>query len=373
MAFRDLSTLKKNPKLMTDDEAREPVRLRKKPISGGGYSLYLDIYDNGKRAYEFLRLYLIPETAAKAKEQNAETMRLAYAIKARRVLEVQSGRYGMKKMGDTVTLMTAMQTSRVKRKGTTAGVWDSAIAKLKEYLGNQDPKLSVITPEWVEEWREWLTASGITANSAVIYDSKIKAALTEAKKRGVIERSPYETCGAIKKEETERQFLTEAELKRLAATPCAQDVIKRAFLFSCLTGLRISDIKALTWDMVDKSGAMPRITFRQKKTSALTYLDITQQAAELMGGEGKPFELDYALISIERAVAKWVQDAGIDKHITFHCARHTFATLMLTKGVDIYTVSKLLGHRSVSTTQIYAKVIDAVKTEAVKKLPKLPI
>lgn len=68
---------------------------------------------------------------------------------------------------------------------------------------------------------------------------------------------------------------------------------------------------------------------------------------------------------------RWCDDAGIRKHITFHCARHTFATMMIDLGTDLYTVSKLLGHRNLSTTQIYAKIVDKKKQEAVMRVPSI--
>ena len=69
--------------------------------------------------------------------------------------------------------------------------------------------------------------------------------------------------------------------------------------------------------------------------------------------------------NIERNLTKWMQNAKITKHITYHCSRHSFATMMLTLGADIYTTSKLLGHANVNTTSIYAKIVDQKKIETV--------
>ena len=170
-------------------------------------------------------------------------------------------------------------------------------------------------------------------------------------------------------------YLTLEEVKKLSQTECEYPKIKRAFLFSCLTGLRRSDILKLTWGEVHQQGDFTRIIFRQKKTGGQEYLDITQQAAELMGERGKPndkvFTDIYSPTCTNEAIKRWVLRAGINKEITFHCARHTFAVLMLDLGTDIYTVSKLLGHKELSTTQIYAKVLDKKKQEAVAMIPKI--
>ena len=118
---------------------------------------------------------------------------------------------------------------------------------------------------------------------------------------------------------------------------------------------------------------MTRIIFRQKKTKEIEYLDISPQARLLMGERkgclDKVFTKFQCDSRTNKSIQKWVESVGIDKKITFHCARHTFAVMMLTIGVDIYTTSKLLGHRELSTTQIYAKIVDKKKQEAVTKIP----
>ncbi|MBQ2395254.1 MAG: integrase catalytic domain-containing protein, partial [Alistipes sp.] len=163
-----------------------------------------------------------------------------------------------------------------------------------------------------------------------------------------------------------------------ASTPIKprHEEVRKAFLFSCLTGLRVSDIVAITWGQVSKVGTMTRITFKQKKTQGLQYLDINEQAAELMGEQRSATEHIFHLHSLNLTntqLRKWVQSAGISKHISFHSGRHTFAVMMLDLGADIYTVQKLLGHRNINTTQIYAKILDKNKQEAVQRIPKIMI
>ena len=170
-------------------------------------------------------------------------------------------------------------------------------------------------------------------------------------------------------------YLTIDEVRLLAQTECEYPRIKDAFLFSCMTGLRRSDILRLKWGDIHKQGDFTRIIFRQKKTEGQEYLDITPQAAQLMGdpkGINDPiFEDIHSPSCTNKAVQEWVLNAGIHKKISFHCARHTFATMMLDLGTDIYTVSKLLGHRDLSTTQIYVKVLDKNKQKAVSNIPDI--
>jgi integrase len=164
----------------------------------------------------------------------------------------------------------------------------------------------------------------------------------------------------------------------IAATACMYPVLKRAFIFSCLTGIRWSDIQHMTWENLrhsEKRGY--ELSFRQQKTGGKEYLPISEQAVELLG---ERFEDDERLFVglkysayMNVGLYKWIADAGVKKKITFHCARHTHAVLLLENGTDIYTVSKMLGHRELKTTQIYAKIVDSKKVEAVRCIPKLKL
>jgi len=164
--------------------------------------------------------------------------------------------------------------------------------------------------------------------------------------------------------------LTDEELQKLANTPYPKyDEVRRAALFSALTGLRHSDIKKLTWgEITGDDTETPRIEFRQKKTKGVSYQPISKQAVELCGQRQSPdsriFPTLLPTCHISDPVKTWVEKAGITKHITFHCFRHTYATLQITSGTDIYTVSKMLGHTNVTTTQRYAKIVDSKKQQA---------
>lgn len=131
----------------------------------------------------------------------------------------------------------------------------------------------------------------------------------------------------------------------------------------------------MTWGEVQKFGSFTRIIFKQKKTGGQEYLDITPQAEKYLGERGNPEDNVFTgftygtWTSVE--LKRWSWEAGIKKDLTFHCGRHTFAVLMLDLGADIYTVSKLLGHKELATTQIYAKVLDKNKQNAVSLIPDI--
>jgi integrase len=180
-----------------------------------------------------------------------------------------------------------------------------------------------------------------------------------------------------KPEQCERNFLTFDEISLLNNTKCKNEDVKRAFLFACYTGLRISDIINIEWNDIKKD----RLEFRQQKTNNLNYMPLNETAKNILKQHrGNIYDLQNqkifklpTLSLILKYIDEWVKSAGIKKLITTHSGRHTFATLSLTQGVDLYTVSKLLGHCRVEVTQVYAKIVDEKKIEAVNKLPKLNI
>ena len=212
----------------------------------------------------------------------------------------------------------------------------------------------------------------ISQNTASTYFSIFKAGLKQAFIDGYLISDLSAKIKGIKGEESRREYLMVEELNTLAVTPCEQEVLKRAALFSALTGLRHCDIQNLKWREIQKDGDNYRIHFTQKKTKGVEYMPISEQAYELCGTPREPEKFVFEDLPspawISTPLKRWIQSAGINRNITFHCFRHTYATLQLAGGTDIYTVSKMLGHTNVKTTQIYAKVIDEKKNKATKAI-----
>lgn len=356
--------------------ANEPVKLRKRKTRTGLYSLYLDTYANGKRTYEYLRLYLVPERTREDKRKNKETLQLAEAIRAKRVIEFHEGRYGFETSEqDKVLLFDYFEAQRKDQKRKTADSWGNCLQYIKRYERRRDITFAEVTSEWVQGFKEYIEAQELAQNSKALYFAKLRACINQAYRDGIITDNPLKRVKSIKQEESKREYLTIDEVQRLVETECDNETLKRAFLFSCLTGLRKSDIKQLRWGDIHKEGDYTRLTFRQQKTGGQEYLDITHEARELMGEEQGAEELVFAPLpavsTISAVINVWTARAGIRKHITFHSARHTFATMMLTLGTDLYTVSKLLGHKDIKTTEIYAKIVDKGKQEAVARIPSI--
>lgn len=244
--------------------------------------------------------------------------------------------------------------------------------------GGKDLKFSDITETFCNGFKDYLETAkmirskerAISRTSAANYWTLFKVTIRAAYKAGHFTTYLNDKLGSMPKDESRREYLTMDELNLLAATPCTIPLLKRAALFSALTGLRYSDIEKLSWDEIEKVDGEYCLKFTQKKTGGIETLPIGQQAVDLMGDrdQEKPFEgLSYGSWT-NRNIKKWAASAGITKKITFHCLRHTFATLQLSAGTDIYTVSKLLGHRDLKTTQIYTHVMKEAKREAVNRV-----
>lgn len=371
---------------------KELVYLRSRPRKNGTTALFLRMNANGVRKDEYLKLYLIPERTREDKTKNRETLALAESIKAQRIIELQQLKFGVEApVAKNVLLYDFLGTIIDRKDGTTKASWKNCRAHLLRYDPNIRLKLADITPRWVQGFRDYLDGkamqwdidgrkrdvapSPISEGTKALMFQKFCSLLNLAVKEGVITRNPSLNVERFKAPESDREFLTVEEMRHLATVPPPSDVVGRAFFFSCLTGLRWSDIVKLTWGEVQKLGAMTRIVFTQKKTRALEYLDINEQAVTLLGERGyndeKIFDGLTNVTNTRALVTAWVKAAGINKHITFHCARHSFAIMMLDAGVDLYTLSKLMGHKSIETTQIYAKILDKNKQAAVTRIPRL--
>ncbi len=358
------------------------VTLRRKKLEGNKERLYLDLYDptnyGQKRKRESIGLFLYtnPKTPID-KNHNKETLQLAENIKAKRQLELQSSTNGFKsKELLKANFLDYFQKLTDERKESAGnhGNWDSTLKHLKEHFGDYLP-FNVINEQVLEDFRTYLIKK-LSRNSAASYFAKVKASLNSAFDKRIIEDNPAKRVKAIRPETPKREFLTESELRALAKEECDMPVMKSAFLFSCLTGLRWSDVLNLTWrNIYGDPQAGYYILYQQDKTSKHENLPLTNNAFNLLGerkaDDYKVFEgLKYSAWH-NLKLQQWVMRTGIKKTITFHCARHTYATLLLTNNVDIYTVSKLLGHSEIKTTQIYTKVIDENKKIAVNKLPEI--
>jgi len=372
------------------------VTLRKKKISKGRQSLYLDFYPaiphpktGEPTRREFLGLYIFekPKTPIE-KQHNTETLQIGESIRQKRenflnkpeiYSEYEKEQLRKKELGEQCFIEYFRKLAN-KRKASNHDNWVSALNYIEAFT-NGKLKFADLNEKFCNDFKEYLLTTKsnksskktLAQNSAVSYFNKLKAALKQAYKDGILQTDLNAKIEPIKQVETQRNFLTIEELNKLVKTPCNNDLLKRAALFSALTGLRFSDIQKMVWGEIEYiEGQGYFLNFSQKKTKGFEVLPISEQAFKLLGERKEPtakvFEgLKYSAYH-NKHLFQWIGAAGITKNITFHCFRHTFATLQLSHGTDIYTVSKMLGHRELKTTQIYAKIIDDTKRKAADKI-----
>lgn len=397
------------------------VKLRSKPITQGKRSLYLDFYppitdpQSGKTTRrEFLDLSIFDKevyqevkvTNKSGKSQtnflpvfdkngdikkirldeqqklhNTEILKLADNIRLKRETEIANSQYGFiqkeKLKGDFIEYMRSIPQ---KRELANYKAWECVINHLIKF---KSPviKFSDINEGFCNSFREYMLTKAslvkgdhkISKNTAWAYFNIFLTGVRQAQREEIISLNIADKIEKVKKIDVKREFLTLEELQKLAITPCRYPVLKNAALFSALTGLRFSDINKLTWEeiRIDQNEG-PTLHYRQKKTRELQVLPISDEALTLLGTQGKPEERVFKELANtpnnSLHLKRWFLEAGIMRDLTFHSFRHTFATLQLSKGTDIYTVSKMLGHRSLKTTEIYAKVIDKKKRDAANRI-----
>jgi integrase len=350
-------------------------------------SLYLEYYEKGRREYEYLNLYLIPDPEKGSltkfqKDENKRILELAETIRSKRHLETQNIIYGFKDKDKVKGSFKQFFSDLAEMKRESLGNYGNWNA-VRIYIDKYSPKdvsFERVNKDWVQGFRDYLDRTARTKhgkplalNSKYSYFNKLIAALNQAVKEQIIPSNPAYMVEPFPQDETQREFLTLDELTTLANTPCTHETLRKMFLFSCITGLRWGDVEKLIWQEIQHSKENGYyIRFKQEKTTGAETLPISEEARSLCGEEGHPNDLVFTGLKYgnwnQTHLKSWLRAAGITKHITYHCSRHTYATLQLTLGTDIYTVSKLLGHKNLSTTEIYAKVVNEKKVEAANKI-----
>lgn len=378
---------------ITTFKAKEAVRLRTKPIKNGNQSLYLDIYHKGHRKYEFLRLYLVPERTRKDRHRNHRVLMLAQAIRTRRLAELQESlfadrnslqkqrssfldyinRFVLDKKRAYRSLALGLKKHLMHYKGTSILFCDITkpfLVGFHHYL-NRAQALGNVS---------YRNTRPLSQGTKWNYFNILSRLLNKAHREGYL---TYNAMHELQPEERPRRaepkktFLIINEVRKLAATPLPRHPeVRQAFLFSCLCGLRFSDVKRLQWHNLQTDSRGDTIAeVIQQKTGSRLYLPISDEAKKQLPCNETREGLVYKHLPdasyTNKLLKRWSHQAGLRKPVTFHVARHTFATLSLTYGAELYTISKLLGHSSIRITQIYADIISEKKRKAVNAIPSI--
>lgn len=350
------------------------VILRKRKNSDGTTSLRLDIFHNGQRTIETLKnLKLSKVSNIQDREENKRLLQQAEAIKVARAAELEANNYNLitdagKKTIITVWMQSYIDSYTKKDKRNMQG----ALSRFEGFLGEIKRvgltfgNLNALT---IEDFIDYLENKS-TGEGASSYYNRFKKMLRHAyrkklMKENVLDFVERKAKGKAKKKDT----LTLEELKKLSDTVTTSGEVKRAFLFSCVTGLRWIDIKNILWQNVNIPNKI--MSVQQSKTGEVVTTPLNDTAIKLLGKEGKSKEKIFDLPTANGAnktVKAWVKRAKINKNITWHNARHSFGTNLIFNNVDVLTTSKLLGHTSMKHTQRYVKAADEMKQVATNKI-----
>ena len=397
-----------NTYLISQDTTDNP-KLGAKILSDGRESLFLDYYFGYQMVYsekldkqvakkdrkrEFLKLYLwqAPRTPLE-RQQNKETLELAKKIRFERgqeLLESMEG-YRLKKERD-INFLDYFQAYIDKYTKKDVRMLDVALKRFIDFL-NDTPeynkyakkiKPEQITKDMVEAFTEYLQGRSVGEGAHSLY-ARFKKVIKYAIEHDVMFKNPC-TGITIKVDEQQlrKEVLSPEEIQQLIATHHEHENpnIRRAFIFCLYCGLRYCDVKGLTFANVDFSNKL--LKFEQNKTkghsaSSGVVIPLNDGILKLIGEPSNPDNRDeviFPLPSYEmclKSLRRWVKRAGINKHISWHCARHSFAVNILNNGANIKTVASLLGHSGLKHTEKYTRAIDSLKQEAINSLPELKL
>jgi integrase len=307
-------------------------------------------------------------------------MRLAEVCKSKREAQILTGEWGMvDPVGGKQTLieyMNGIAEGRGQNDFT-----HKAVKHLEDFPGG-NISLGGITEKWLEEFQEYLLKdTKLSKKTIAHYSGAVRYALRKAARDRIIPRNPAVGVKGVSVPESDKVYLTAPEIQALANIPLAGELgaeVKNAFLFGCYTGLRISDLKTLAWGDIQRDP--PLINKLQEKTGQKAFVPLHPVAWGIIDDKQIHHHKEpvFPALAVTKTntneyLKRWAARAGIEKNIGWHTARHTFAVLSLESGAEIYTVSKLLGHKNVKTTQVYAKATDKMKREAVNALPVIDI
>ena len=379
----------------------EKITLRSRNHPSGNRSLYLEFYEkDGKRHYESLNLFLIPEEDANDRRVNEATLKQALKLKSERVLGI--GHSEEKKEERKVPrrafcdwmddyLMHLQSSDRYSE--AYCKHMRSTMNIIKAYLAHINrPRMLMakLDKAWVKgfliyikvDYRNTKSPSypkPLSPKTLMLIQTNLNTMLGYAVRTGALAGNPMdalETSDKFGKTPSEREFLTTDELNRLAKAETGSPITKQTFMFCCFTGLRHSDMVALKWsDIKETDNGLMLYVASMQKTKQPVIVPLSEKALQWLPerpagckADTKVFANAPTLGCANRALKHMAKRAGINKTISFHCSRHTFATMTLTAGGDLYTTSRLLGHTNIHSTEIYADVVMERRTQAVNLL-----
>lgn len=344
------------------------VVLRFRKLKDGRKSVYLDIHHNGVRIKRWLKITLTKGKGYHQKEEIKEKLFIAEKLRLEAERDCISSEHGIdlspekkKNVSFTAFYLDYIENTLLADKRT----YVSALNKLKAFAGKETIHPFEITEEYLERFKKYLN-SHLFGETPYNYFKKVCKVLKEATKAKLFKVNPAQNIVNKKLKGSQKDVLSIPEIKALANASCPNSSVKRAFLLSCYTGLRFCDVISLKWKNIDGEF----IDLVQRKTKVSVRIPLKEDSKKLLGARGPKEELIFRLPShtgCNKALKKWVQNAGIEKHITWHCGRHSFGTNLIELDINLATASSLLGHTSLKETMRYVRLKDELRHDAISK------
>lgn len=369
----------------------QAVALRARPLKSGNVQLYLYSCVAGKVSRRAIGT-IEPEHDQAAKARNVEAVRLAIARAGMENADAMRRESGFapkpKKAALFVdySLMLARRANPSRRYRIT-----ELINNVSRFTNGRNPRITDIDGEFVQSFIKYLSTATTNPKYKVtkpLADGTKHAIFRDlvfvincARRDGLTDFNAATAADKWEKPKANpkgREFLTADELRRMADAAAQAGDVGRAFLFCCFTGLRYSDAKRLTWGDFSNDGGGLFVSLKMQKTGRRVTASVPKSAAALIGWPQRACDGEKVFYlpcnnSTNTALKRMAAAAGIKKAVTFHVSRHTCATLLLNTGVPIEVVAKQLGHADISTTQIYAKILNKTLSEQVAKLDEMAI
>lgn len=367
------------------------ITLGKKTLSKGRISLYIDYCHQGRRKKEYLGIILERPDTSDIRKENRRKLLIANQIRAKKELAFLSALYEVNRTDECFSILQDTPPARVTdffrlmndflshyRKKDRKMV-EAALLHLHRFHKKRTLPTTLLTKDFCTAFLDYLRER-LHGNTPVGYFKKFRMCLDWCVESGLLPSNPAKGIRLMQFDEVTKHILSLKEIQKLALTACPNDEVKRAFLFSCYSGLRWCDIYRLQYQDVDFQAK--RITLVQQKVqgrsrSAILHLNLSATAIKLLQPENVlrnqlVFNLPSYSYSL-RILRQWTAKAGIRKHITFHCARHSFITHIMAKGANIKTAASLAGHSTTRHTEKYVHIIDELKQKAVDSLPDITV
>jgi integrase len=370
-----------------------PVQLRKRKNADGTTRLYLDIYETiskpdgttqKNRYYETLTdCKLLKPSNPADREENRNRLNLAKSILNERQRQIIAVGYNVKQNyrhgADFLKVFEAyIQTYNKK----DIRVFQSCLLKFKQFLKEEKNLIAINAKEvnqtLINDFKEYLEGT-LNGEAPATYFKRFKKFLKAATDQNIFTVNPGLKVTIKESKGISKEILSIEDLHCLASTACKNDQIKNAFLFSCYSGLRWVDIKALIWDNIDLKNK--RLKIIQSKTGHTLNQNLETFTFETLSKiyeNSKPKKTDpvFQLPSFSyvlRVLKDWSRNAGIERNITWHSARHTLATNVIIYGSDSGTASEIMGHKNLDYIQRYVHIADEMKQRALANIPQITI